>query len=137
MKSKLRHTIANVLIVSVFTMGLPVPAQAGVVGYHNAASDRERVAALIEREEVRVQLAARGVDADEAKLRVAALTDSEVSEIARRMDSLAAGGDPVTGVFYLAFLAVAAVVLIVMGTMKLAGAIATSVQGGLQGQGQP
>lgn len=91
MKSKLRHSIASVLIVSVFSMGLQAPAQAGIVGTE-VASDRERIAAVLDREEVRTRLAAYGVDPAEAKARVAALTDEEATRLAAEIDALPAGG---------------------------------------------
>jgi hypothetical protein len=98
MKSKFRCSIASVLIVSVFSMGLPVPAQAGIVGTE-AAADRERIAAVLDREEVRTRLAAYGVDPTEAKARVAALTDEEAIRLATEMDTLPAGGNAVAGLF--------------------------------------
>lgn len=110
MKSKLRHSIASVLIVSVFSMGLPAPAHAGIVGTE-AAGDRERIAAVLDREEVRTRLAAYGVDPAEAKARVAALSDEEATRLAAEMDALPAGGNGLANVLLLAIYAVAALVV--------------------------
>lgn len=62
-----------------------------VIGEAAAAEDRARVAAFLEREDVRAQLAGLGVDPEEAKARVAALSDEEIEEIAGHLDELPAG----------------------------------------------
>jgi len=116
MKSKFRHTVASVLIVSVFTMGLSAPAQAGIVGTQ-AGTDREHIAAVIDREEVRTRLAAYGVDPAEAKARVAALTDEEATRLASEMDSLAAGGFVESIILLPIYLAV----VLVVGVVYLIG----------------
>jgi hypothetical protein len=116
MKSKLRHSIVSVLIASVFSVGLPVPAQAGIVGTQ-AATDRERIAAVIDREDVRTRLAAYGVDPAEAKARVAALTDEEATVLAAEMDSLAAGG----GAESILLLPIYVVAMLVVGVFYLIG----------------
>jgi len=116
MKSKLRRSIASVLIASVFSMGLPVPTQAGIVGTQ-AATDRERIAAVIDREEVRTRLADYGVDPAEANARVAALTDEEATRLAAEMDSLAAGG----GAESIILLPIYLVAMLVVGVVYLIG----------------
>jgi hypothetical protein len=116
MKSKFRRSIARVLIASVFSMGLPVPAQAGIVGTQ-AATDRERIAAVIDREEVRTRLADYGVDPAEANARVAALTDEEATRLAAEMDSLAAGG----GAESIILLPIYLVAMLVVGVVYLIG----------------
>lgn len=74
-------------------------ASAAIVGTEAALSaqqvqsERARISAALEREDVRQALLAAGVDPAEAAGRVAALTDSEVSELAARVDELPAGGD--------------------------------------------
>lgn len=55
--------------------------------------DRERLIAFLEREDVQKQLASWGLDKNMAKARVNSLTDEEVSQVARQMDQLPAGGD--------------------------------------------
>ena len=54
-------------------------------------SDRAKVAAFLAREEVQRQLSALGVDPAEAQVRVAGLSDAEVSRLAGRIDTLPAG----------------------------------------------
>ena len=66
--------------------------------------DQQRIAAALERDDVRAQLAARGVDLGEAQARVAALSDEEAADLAARIDSLPAGGVSVLGVALVVFL---------------------------------
>ena len=54
-------------------------------------SDRELIDEVLNRDEVREQLAAYGVDPGEVEARVAALSDDEVSQLARQLDELPAG----------------------------------------------
>ncbi len=62
-----------------------------VAGDSSLASDRDRLNALIQREDVREEFRRQGVDPDEAAARVAALSDAEVAEITARIDELPAG----------------------------------------------
>ena len=90
MKPGIRLT-ASLLIAS---LAFPVrPAGAELLDTAAAlGGDRERIAAVFEREEVRVQLEARGVDAAHARARIAALTDEEAARIAEHLETLPAGG---------------------------------------------
>jgi hypothetical protein len=65
--------------------------------------DRERLASLLEREDLQRQLATLGVDAQDAKQRVASLTDAEVGRLNQRLAELPAGGD-VLGTILLIFI---------------------------------
>jgi hypothetical protein len=56
---------------------------------------RDRIIAFLERKEVQQAMAQHNVSIDEAKKRVAALTDAEVMQINQTMDRLPAGGDGV------------------------------------------
>src|SRR5438874_1070592 len=78
--NRIRRCIASLLVVSMTGLALPLPAQAAVVATDAAlaAAQRERVATLLERGDVRAQLEAHGVRPAEVKARVAALTDEEV-----------------------------------------------------------
>ena len=104
MIKKLRRLIASLLIVSIAGLGLPLPAQAGMVGTDAVVStsgERERIATFLEREDVRQQLQAQGVSPQDVQARVAALTDDEAAQLAGRIDSLPAGG--VLGLILLIF----------------------------------
>lgn len=103
MKNTIRRLLACFLIVSITGLGIPLPANAGMVATDAGlqTDHRTRIASLLDRAEVRTQLEARGVSPDEVKARVAALTDEEAAELAGRIDELPAGG--VLGVILLLF----------------------------------
>lgn len=92
---RFRRLVARLLIVSLAGLGLPLPAHAGMLPTESAVSgtQRARVAEFLERQDVQMQLQARGVSAEDVKARVAALTDEEAGQLANRIDSLPAGGE--------------------------------------------
>src|SRR2546425_923659 len=103
MIARLRRLMAGLLIVSIAGLGLPLPAQAGIVSTDAAlaSAERDRIAAVLDRADVRAQLEAYGVRAADVKARVAALTDEEAAQLAGRLDSLPAGGDGIIGALLL------------------------------------
>jgi hypothetical protein len=72
------------------------PVQAELIGTKQVAapelSERDRVKAALERPEIAQKLQTLGVLPGDAKSRVDALTDSEVSILANQIDALPAGG---------------------------------------------
>jgi hypothetical protein len=86
------------------------PAQAAMVGTAQAIAaqqsglDRARLASLLEREDLQRQLTAQGVDIQQARERVASLTDAEVARINQQFEQLPAGSDSVLGVLVLIFI---------------------------------
>jgi hypothetical protein len=98
MIAQLRRLTAVLLVGSMSAMGMPQPAQAGMIdtGSAVAAADRAHIAGLLDRSEVRAQLEAWGVSLADAKARVAALDDAEAARLAGEIDSLPAGGDGVS-----------------------------------------
>ncbi len=75
-----------------FAVALAAPqAYAGLIPTE-AASERERVMALIERPEVAQQLEKMGIAPHEAEARVAAMSEAEIASLAGRLDALPAGG---------------------------------------------
>jgi hypothetical protein len=99
--TNLRRLVASLLIL---TTGLTaVPVQAAMLAA-NGSAGHQRVLELMQRDDVRAQLAARGVSVDEARARVAALTDAEAADLAARIDALPAGGVGVLGVALVVFL---------------------------------
>jgi hypothetical protein len=66
-----------------------------VIAAQEAAVDRQRVAAFLEREDVQQVLVEHGVEAVEAQNRVASLSDAEIARISGQIDQLPAGGDAV------------------------------------------
>ena len=103
---RLTHGLA---ILACLMTPLPLSAQAAMVSSEEAlvtpAADagRERVTAFLSREDVRQQLQAQGVSADDAIARVQAMSDAEVAQLADRVDQAPAGGD-VVGVLFSVFL---------------------------------
>ena len=95
MMIQLRKLISTLLIVSLAGLGLPLPAQAGMLGADAAlaSGDRARLSALVDRADVRAQLQAYGVQPAEVKARIAALSDDEAAQLAGQIDSLPAGAD--------------------------------------------
>jgi hypothetical protein len=59
---------------------------------NEALNERARLNALIERPEVAQQLEKMGIPADQAKQRVAAMSEAEVASIAGKLDSAIAAG---------------------------------------------
>ena len=57
----------------------------------NVATDRERLATFLAREDVRRQMQSLGVDPTETNQRVAAMTDTEVARLVGRLDQMPAG----------------------------------------------
>ena len=105
MTGRIRRIVASFLILCLGAMSVPVPAIAGIVGSDAvvAGVERERVAGLLDRSDVRARLQALGVDPALARARVAALTDEEAARLAAEMDALPAGGDAL-GVALIVFL---------------------------------
>ncbi len=92
-----RAALCFVLAFALAQLGpLSRTARAALVTTQEAVAPeagRDRIRAFLERAEVRYQLEALGVDADEARARVAGLSDAEIAEVTGRLDSLPAGGD--------------------------------------------
>ncbi|HET6520357.1 MAG TPA: PA2779 family protein [Geminicoccaceae bacterium] len=100
---------ALAMAVALFAASLPFgAARAGlvtterVVAGEVAAGERERMMALFERDDVRAQMEALGVDRAEVVARLASLSDAEVREIAGRLDELPAGQSVIEGILVVA-----------------------------------
>lgn len=80
-------------------MSAAAPAHAALVGTDQvlaeaeAELDRERLVEMLDRDAVRSQLEAMGVDPADARARVERMTDAEVAELQGRVDEAVAGGD--------------------------------------------
>lgn len=66
-------------------------------GVTSGAVQRERLLAALEREDVARVLAERGVDLEQARLRVAALSDAEAARLGAEIDRAPAGANDVVG----------------------------------------
>lgn len=84
----------------ILTSQMVTVAQAGMISTDTAISrysahaDRDFLISELDREEVRREIVAAGIDPAEAEKRLRALSDEEVAELVQQMDSDAAGGDP-------------------------------------------
>ena len=81
----------------------PAPTLVSTTEALSGGDAQQRIADLLSRDEVREGLIARGVDPDQVRARVAALTDEEAQQLARRIDELPAGGD-VLGLLFTVFI---------------------------------
>jgi hypothetical protein len=90
-------TMAIVLLITSLPLGV---AQAALVttdqvlgdqAQNDARRERDKVSAFLQREEVRRQMIALGVNPMEAVARVASLSDAEIRRVAGHIDSLPAG----------------------------------------------
>lgn len=109
---RFHHSIkkfASLLLAASFLGAQIAPVQAGMVGTAQVLAaeqgrlDRHRLASLLEREDLQRRLSALGVDVQDARNRVANLTDAEVARINQHITELPAGGD-VLGVVVLIFI---------------------------------
>lgn len=100
-------------------LGLQSTASAGVIGTQDYLAAEARAGHLAEinaalsRADVQAQLVALGVDPALAATRAAALSDTELAQVAKQMQTLPAGGD---GLF-----AVVGIVFIVLLILELTG----------------
>lgn len=90
--------IALPLVALMMAISMPLGvARAALVGTEQvvdpsqADTNRQRVAAFIARDDVRVELRKMGVDAAEAERRVAVMSDIEIQRIATKIDASPAG----------------------------------------------
>jgi hypothetical protein len=102
-----RKLLAMLLVASIAGWSLPMPAQAAMVGTDSVLAsdrpdDRYRIATLLNRADVRAQLAAYGVSPADVQARVAAMTDAEAAHLAAEIDKQPAGG--IIGAIVLVFL---------------------------------
>ena len=104
-----KRTLASVLIFSMLTVGGPSCASAGIVSTQDSislasdATHRERVNTFLARADVRQGLQDQGVDPEAALMRVNAMTDAEVAQLAGKIEQAPAGGD-VLGVLFTVFI---------------------------------
>jgi hypothetical protein len=92
--------------------GLMQGAQAAMIGTDQVAAEsaqvspgsaQARLAGLLQRDDVVAALRERGVSPEQARERVAALTDSEAAELAASIDSAIAAGTDLLGVAVFVF----------------------------------
>jgi hypothetical protein len=97
-RSRLLRPVALAMVLIIAFVSMPVGvARAALIGTDQVigaapdASDRARVRAFLEREDVRAQLVMLGIDPSEATARVASLSDEEVRQISGHLGQLPSG----------------------------------------------
>jgi hypothetical protein len=97
---RLTQPVAHLVVLGMLALSLHLPAAnaalvgtEAVVNADQAQHNRERVLSTLNRDDVKAQLVARGVDPAQVQTRLESLTDEEVQTLAARMDQLPAGGD--------------------------------------------
>jgi hypothetical protein len=98
-KNIIMKKITTLLVIFAFVLSVgPLPAaQAAmvttqdVVAESTAVQDLEKIQSFLSRDDVQRQMQSLGVDAEEAKLRVASLSDEELSRIAGHIGEDPAG----------------------------------------------
>lgn len=111
---------ALVMSISLLSVGMPIVSLAGIVDTATFVEAGQRDADLatlsagLNRAEVRGRLEALGVNPAAVETRLAALTDSELRQLAERMERMPAGGD---------LLAVIGLVFVVLLILELVGVI--------------
>jgi uncharacterized membrane protein (Fun14 family) len=119
-QSKWRSAAVAVLAVSVLNLGMISAAQAGIVSTSAIVrTDRElnlaAIRSTLDRGEVRAQMEKMGVDAAVVDARMAALSDSEMQDMATQMQSAPAGGNGA--------LVVVGIVFVVLMILEFTGVI--------------
>lgn len=109
--SRSRRALAMLLAASLSFAGLMQSAQATLIGTAEVAAAQApaqgdghaRLNAALDRADVVAGLQARGVSAEQARERVAALTDAEAAHVADQIDQAPAGASDVIGVIVFIF----------------------------------
>jgi hypothetical protein len=95
MRTTMKKMTCRALIVSMLALSFTT-ANAGMIGADQAAAgtptvDRGMVMSVLNRAETAAQLQAQGIDPDQARARVAAMSDQEVQALAQDMQTAPAG----------------------------------------------
>lgn len=105
-----RKSIALILIGAMVCAGFTAQVSAAVIGTQEALSVDSRQALIAEaqaklaREDVQKAMIGFGVDPDQARLRVASLSDQELAQLNGQLDRLPAGGDGALVIIGIVFL---------------------------------
>jgi hypothetical protein len=112
-----KKTLVHVLVLALLSAGSPILAQAEIIGTLAGLESSQRAADLAElgevlaREQVRERMQALGVDEGQVEMRLARLTDAELSALAKRVDEAPAGAGilEVVGIVFVVLLILEAV----------------------------
>lgn len=114
--------VSTCLIVCITAAGFPLAAQARIVATEEitapaqANTSRDTVNRFLARDDVRQAILGQGVSPQAAAERVAAMSDSEVAQLAGRIEQAPAGGD-VLGILFTVFIVL--LVTDIMGLTKV------------------
>src|SRR5512133_3104737 len=123
-----KKIVSTGLIICITAAGLPFSAQARIVATEEItapavtstqstqSTSRATVNQFLARDEVRQAMLGQGVSSQAALERVAAMSDSEVAQLAGRIDQAPAGGD-VLGILFTVFIVL--LVTDIMGLTKV------------------
>jgi|SRR5882724_5440850 len=110
--SKFRRLLALVVATCISCTGFMPAANAGLIsteqvaaseGLRTAEQQRSHVLETLQRADVAQALAERGVNLDQARARVAALSDAEAAQMAAQIDTAPAGADGLLGTVVFVF----------------------------------
>lgn len=108
---RLTRPVALIVTFCMLSLSLHLPvAQAGLVPTDSVLSNaptspaHARVATWLDRDDVKAELLARGVNPEQVLARVNSLTDAEANLLAANIDQLPAGGDGLSSLLGLAVL---------------------------------
>jgi hypothetical protein len=108
---RLAKPVSHLVVLGLLALSLHLPAaHAGMIGTEaviNAAQvqqDRERLRNAFNRDDVKAQLLARGVDPSQVQARIDSLTDQEVQSLSGKINQLPAGGDSLLGALVFIFI---------------------------------
>jgi hypothetical protein len=97
---RLTKPVSHLVVLGLLALSLHLPAAhasmigtEAVVNVAQVQQDRERLRDVFNRDDVKAQLLARGVDPAQVQARVDSLTDQEVQTLNGKLDQLPAGGD--------------------------------------------
>lgn len=117
-----KQLVSTCVIVCITAAGFPLAAQARIVATEEitapaqASTSRDSVNRFLARDDVRQAILGQGVSPQAAAERVAAMSDSEVAQLAGRIDQAPAGGD-VLGILFTVFIVL--LVTDIMGLTKV------------------
>ena len=119
LKKLLVHTTLTAMVFVGFTQSVQaaIVSTEQVVTAAAAEQNRAKVAAAFERADVQAELQKMGISTDEARARVAAMSDAEAASVANKIDSLPAGGDGIVGA--IVFIFVLLLVTDILGLTKV------------------
>lgn len=123
MKKTLKKIVAFFMVLHLLGICTPGLASAALIGTERAVASEERernlerIGEILDREDVRGKFIEHGVSPDEARLRVAALSDAELRQLQAGLDALPTGGDSVLWVLGVVFLVL--LVLEIVGVINV------------------